>query len=116
MIGSASSTDAGHELDLQAREYADNHNLTYEEAWSRVISRPHNQGLVRAYAAIDYQAPAVQLYAQHEEPEQKLFVGQELHTATERIMRERGEPDYPTAFQIALKLNPGLARTYGKVG
>ena len=54
--------------------------------------------------------------AQHEEPDQKSFVGEELHAATARIMCERGESDYSAAFQIALKRNPDLAKRYGEAG
>ncbi len=80
------------------------------------MADPRHADLVSEYACS--QPPPIhysKLYAQREESDQKSFVGQELHAATARIMCERGESDYSTAFQIALQRNPGLAKSYGEV-
>ncbi len=116
VVGSRLSEDAGTALDRLARQYSVDHQCSYPDALERCMADPRHADLISEYART--QPPPIhysKLYAQHEEPEQRSFVGQELHAATARIMCERGESDYSTAFQIALTRNPGLAKRYGEV-
>ncbi len=116
VVGSRLSEDAGTALDRFARQYSVEHHCSYPDALERCMADPRHADLVAEYARS--QPPPIhysKLYAQREELDQKSFVGQELHAATARIMCEGGERDYSTAFQIALKRNPGLTKRYAEV-
>ena len=116
VVGSGRAEDAGTALDRFARQYSVDHQCSYPDALERCMVDPRHADLVFEYAR-SQPAPIhySKFYAQREELDQKSFVGQELHAATARIMCERGELDYSTAFQIALQRNPGLAKSYGEV-